>query len=155
MSALPPDRPVLDELIAAAGRPPVSEMDVRRLRRAVRRGVAGERRQAPRAPRAAWAVAVAAGLAVVAAGFVLRGGPEGGAAAETSAQASFSRTADGEVRIFFADQRPVHTVRKRLLTASGAAGLAGQETIRTVQGREYVDRNGQAVPGTVVMYVID
>jgi len=142
---------LVDALIERSGAPSASEFEVMQLRRRVHERLAAERR---RTPRLAWASAAAAILVVAALGLVVLDGPPG-AVPDVPASAAFSQNDDGQVLIQFADGRPVHTVRKRLLTASGANGLRGPETVKRVMGREFVDKNGQPNPGTIVMYVID
>ena len=137
---------LFDALVAEAGFEPVGDFDVARLRRRVTDGVRAERRQGAwhgqRYSLAAAALAFAA-LALVGLG-------SRPLAPEASATLALTLTDDGSVRIAYADGRPIERVIR-----TRAPKAPAEKVARVAGAREYLDKNGQPRPGTVVFYKVD
>ncbi|MDQ7006499.1 MAG: hypothetical protein Q9Q40_04645 [Acidobacteriota bacterium] len=135
------DDRLLGHLVDAAGFEAVSDFEVARLRRRISGSLAGERR--PSYGRG-YAVAAAA-LAFAALSLIGLGSRP-----PASASLALTLTEDGSVRIAYADGRPIERVVKTQAPAASAEKIA-----RVAGAREYVDKNGQPRPGTVVFYKVD
>ena len=136
-----PSDDLLDQVIAAAGFEEASEVEVVRLRRRVRDAVGGARQ--PRV-KGRFAMAAAAAVFAVLTLAGLKWQPL------TPASLALSLTEDGTVRIAYADGRPIGRVVK---TQAPTAPPVDVE--RVAGAREYLDKNGQPRPGTVVFYRVD
>ncbi|MDQ7008626.1 MAG: hypothetical protein Q9Q40_15500 [Acidobacteriota bacterium] len=136
-----PSDDFLDQVIAAAGFEPASEMEVVRLRRRVRDAVGGTH---PHRVGGRYAMAAAAAVFAFLTLTGLKWQPL------TPASLALSLTEDGAVRIAYADGRPIGRVIKT------QAPMALPVDVERVAGaREYLDKNGQPRPGTVVFYRVD
>lgn len=134
-------------LLSCAEPQPVSDVDVARLRRAVRRQVATEMRGRRGGGLLRKAMLAAAAASFAGATMLAWVGER--PAAAPAPPVSVARAADGSVVIQFADRSRVHRVTK---TAEPQPGAEGE--VRVARQR-FVDRNDAIRPGEVVFYRID
>jgi hypothetical protein len=142
------------EGVLEAARERISDADaVHRLRGSVRRRIESQRRKAQRGARAA---ALVAGIALAGIGTAIVGSdPSGGALRSVPGKAVVTRTAEGAVRIEFADGKDVHRVVRKMVAASGPQAAVVSEARHEIRGSVYIDAEAQLTPGSIVFYAID
>lgn len=143
-----PEIPGWEAFSAQLGPAPVSEFEVARLRRRVRRAIEAE------APVRFRLVARAAGVAAcLAFGLLALSGLVVTPVEAPSAPASIvqmARTPEGAVEIQLSDNQQPHRVTQTTNPAAKSGGV-----VNFAKNGKYVDKTGRPQPGTVVFYRID